>query len=127
MEREAYTSELLDYLWHLSETDGLSLETVIKNASLAQVESTSNGLILTGVSSNSSTSTFSFLKTITPGQVIELIYALKRLYKLAVERLKSELNEGETPTDSSIYEWMSEYVGNMFVEGMVIDYSGRVL
>lgn len=127
MEREAYTSEFLDYLWQTAQSDNLTLENALKNASHAQIERTSSGLVLTGVSGNNASSNFSFLKTITPGQIIEIIHVLKKIYKLAVSTLSSELEDGETLTDLAIYNWMSDHIEDLFVEGEIYDYSGRVL
>lgn len=127
MEREAFTSELLDYLFEISVSEQTSLQDVLNRTSSSQIERTSSGLVLTGVSANSSSSTFSFLKTITPGQVIEILYALKRLYKLAIKTLSCNLQEGEVLSDLIIYNWMSDNLEKIFVESVMFDYRGRVL
>ena len=124
-ELSAYAFELVDYIADTARSDSISFSQALKNASAAQIKKTADGLVLTGVSANSASSTFSFVSSFKPTQVIELINLLRKMQSLAVTVLASEGNL--TPTDDQVVAWIKLNLDDCFVNSTIIDYSGVVL
>lgn len=124
-ELSAYAFELLDYIADTARSDSISFSQALKNASAAQIKKTADGLVLTGVSANSASSTFSFVSSFKPTQVIELINLLRKMQSLAVTVLASEGNL--TPTDEQVVAWIKLNLDDCFVNSIAIDYSEVVL
>lgn len=124
-ELSAYAFELLDYIADNARSDSISFSQALKNASAAQIKKTADGLVLTGVSANSASSTFSFVSSFKPTQVIELINLLRKMQALAVTVLASEGNL--TPTDEQVVAWIKLNLDDCFVNSIAIDYSEVML
>lgn len=124
-ELSAYAFELADYIADTAISDNISFSQALKNASAAQIKKTADGLVLTGVSANSASSTFSFVSSFKPTQVIELINLLRKMQSLAVTVLASEGNL--TPTDEQVVAWIKLNLDDCFVNSIAIDYSEVVL
>lgn len=124
-ELSAYAFELVDYIADTAKSDSISFLQALKNASAAQIKKTADGLVLTGVSANSASSTFSFVSSFKPTQVIELINLLRKMQSLAVTVLASEGNL--TPTDEQVVAWIKLNLDDCFVNSIAIDYSEVML
>ena len=124
-ELSAYAFELVDYIADTARSDSISFPQALKNASAAQIKKTADGLVLTGVSANSASSTFSFVSSFKPTQVIELINLLRKMQSLAVTVLASEGNL--TPTDDQVVAWIKLNLDDCFVNSTIIDYSEVML
>ena len=124
-ELSAYAFELVDYIADTARSDSISFSQALKNASAAQIKKTADGLVLTGVSANSASSTFSFVSSFKPTQVIELINLLRKMQSLAVTVLASEGNL--TPTDDQVVAWIKLNLDDCFVNSTIIDYSEVML
>ena len=124
-ELSAYAFELLDYIADTARSDSIPFSQALKNASAAQIKKTADGLVLTGVSANSASSTFSFVSSFKPTQVIELINLLRKMQALAVTVLASEGNL--TPTDEQVVAWIKLNLDDCFVNSIAIDYSEVML
>lgn len=118
----AYATSLLDYLETSATTDGVTLISAIKSATNDLISQTSSGLIITGVSANSSSTNFAFLKNISPGQVITILHALKKLYKIGELKLSDGLADGETPSDAEIQNWMELNIESIFISQEKFNY-----
>ena len=124
-ELSAYAFELVDFIADAARADGISLLDAIKRASAAQIKKTQDGLVLTGVSANSASSTFSFVSSFRPAQIIQLLNLLRQLHALALADLMRGGNED--PTDAEILNWIHLHIGDCFYTSEIIDYRRAIL
>lgn len=121
MEFEVLLDVLLDRLFAKAKAEGSRLSAVIEELQNAQIDKTTDGFVISGVTTGSTSTSFSFVSTgVKTSDVVSALTYLSRLYKIAYSA--TVIAGGGVPSDQILYNWMIANLDAYLYNREVIDY-----